>query len=414
MKKLLSSSCLFICLAISSCSGNSDKYSDPNTLVDGYGLRDMYKMWRSLDTDGSETFANKTIISENGEEIDGRSISTRKNFICSVGGFYKIDGMKEKYLVGKKLLSGNKLNMLGPYTSVGMFYDEVTPSSKDGKTIQYIDKKGNVVFDLNEVTGLSVRGACNYLGGLSIINVCNENNAPLYGAVNLKGELVLTPDYLMLMYIGNGLWYAVDKRKNQQDNPNEWNVDIIDEVGNVRFSFASNKYNINFRPNILRQYNFIFIGEYGAFLNNGGKEWDIFDCKGNVVLSSTSCNKILTGEHYGKYFVFKNEDNKEGIIDINGNIVAEAKYSDITYLRKDFFYGIIDKNTEVTHYDGNIVFSKEGKDLVPLCEGYSCYMKNFDVEFINHKGEVTNKYENVEEITYFDHEIIDFVVRVNP
>lgn len=327
------------CAMLTGCGGNNS-YREPQDAIDGYAVQVRFDKWEILRLDGEETFEDIMITDDDGEQFNGERLSFGGYVSASVNGFYRLGGdYSDGYaLLSKELDNDGKLVHLGPYRHVGMFYEDITPAVKKGESIIYIDRKGETVFDLNERTGLDVRYAYNFMGGLSVIAIVAESGIPIYGAINTKGEVVLEPKYSKLEYFGSGLYYAIDGTKEYSDNID---VDILDNTGRVMFSFKEKDYHIS-QSNGTNPFYFTFKDGYGVLRDYLGWNWVIVNREGKEMLKSDGTKRI---EYHSdcrsnKYFAFEDKDGGFGIMDIDGKVIVPAEYSSISWLDKDMFCGL--------------------------------------------------------------------------
>lgn len=373
------------CAMLTGCGGNNS-YREPQDAIDGYAVQVRFDKWNLVDIDGKDAFGGKTITSDDGEKYDGSLLSFKSSVSASVNGFYKIGNYSDGYtLLSKELDSDGKLVHLGPYRHVGMFYEDITPAVKKGESIIYIDRKGETVFDLNERTGLDVRYAYNFMGGLSVIAIVAESGISIYGAINTKGEVVLEPKYSKLKYFGSGLYYAVDGTKEYSDN---MDVDILDNTGRVMFSFKEKDYVID-QSNGNYHFYFTFKDGYGVLRMRNSSDCIIVDREGKELLRTDGAKKPSKLSYYrsDEYFAFQDEDRRWGIMDIDGKIVVPAEFLSIAWLDKDKFCGMkVGGDIVVCDYKGKQLFSRDGV-IAPFVGDYSYCNSQGLIEFINSKGE---------------------------
>ncbi|MGM9824325.1 MAG: hypothetical protein ACI30Q_08135 [Muribaculaceae bacterium] len=404
----ISISLLAACAISTSCSGDSS-YPEPQDAIDGYGVQIEFTKWRPYNLDGTETFAGQTVITDQGNERDAGEFYCKEYISPSVNGFFKtgsVDGAKVRCLVSQKIGGDGKLVGLGDFEDVGLFYEDVVPSVKVGEGIKYIDREGNVAFDINEKTGLNVKTAYNFMGGISVIGVDNGGDFLLKGAVNTKGEIVIEPRYFTLDYIGSGLYYAIDPQR--VTNPENPEVEILDNTGKVRFTINKNDYYINIGNGRNGPYNFPFKDGYGLLSDYSGFNWVILDSNGKELLKSDG-TKSVNHEFSGKYFVFRDSETYFfGIMDIKGNIVIPAEEQRIIWLDKEMFCRLNERDeSEVCDYKGKVLFTVDGP-LSRFNHGYAFVPHQGRLDFINSKGETVNTtslYYGA--ISYWDVELLD-------
>lgn len=393
------------CVMWASC-GNNTSFREPQDFVDGYAVQSRLTKWEILKIDGKETFEDKMITTDGGEQFNGQQLSFKGEVSASVNGFYRLGNYREGYsLLSNELDSDGKLIYLGPYEYVGMFYEDITPAVKKGESIIYINRKGETVIDINKHTGLNVKYAYNFMGGLSVIAITTEDGIPIYGAINTKGEVVIEPKYYKLDYFGSGLYYAI-AIDNYKDNSD---VDILDNTGRVMFSFKENDYYIRQDNGNTRPFYFTFKDGYGVLSDYSGYEWVIVNREGKELLKSDGTKGVAKYSdcRSNKYFMFGDKEGGYGIMDIKGKVVIPAEYHSIAWLEKDMFCGSKDGKRVVSDYKGNVLFSQEDCGMIPFKDNYSCVFPQGLCEFINKKGETVNKKLRYSGFNYYDRTLLD-------
>lgn len=388
-----------------SCSNNSS-IKEPQECIDGYSIQRSMDRWIIVNPDGKETFEGKMITTDDGEQVEGGRLSFRETVYASVNGFYKMghsDWGREYRLLSKELDSDGKLIYLGPYESVGMFYEDITPAAKKGESIMYINRKGETVIDINKSTGLDVYVAYNFMGGLSVIGITAENGTPRCGAINTKGEIVIEPKYVTLNYFGSGLYWGIAADKFSEN----CDVDVLDNTGKEMFSFKAKDYYIKYDNRNNGPISFPFKDGYGVLSDYSGYNWVIVDREGNELLKSDGTKRISKDyeDRLGKHFVFEDDEIRcYGIMDIKGNVVVPAEYSRIGWLGKDMFLGMKDGEYSVYDYKGNVLIDNY---CIPFKDGYSCIKEQGWIKFINKKGEKVNQKKWYDGFYYYDPTLLE-------
>lgn len=395
----------FCCVMWASCDSNTS-FREPQDSVDGYAVQSDLSRWEILRLDGKEAFEDIMITTDDGEQFNGQRLSFR-DVSVSVNGFYRLGNYREGYsLLSKELDSDGQLIYLGPYQYVGMFYEDITPAVKKGESIIYINRKGEPVIDINKSTGLDVRLAYNFMGGLSVIAVTTEDGIPVYGAINTEGELVIEPKYYKLDYFGSGLYYAIaiDKYSDNSD------VDILDNTGRVMFSFKEKSYHIRQSNGTTGPFYFTFKDGYGVLGDYSGYEWVIVNREGKELLESDGTKRIVAYSdcRSDKYFAFEDEEGGYGIMDIKGKVVIPAEYRSISWLDKEMFCGLLaDGKMVVCDYKGKVLFSRKHDVMIPFKDNYSCVLTQGFCEFINKQGEIVNREVCYSGFNYYDEKLLD-------
>ena len=295
---------------LNACSSNS--YREPNECITGYGLQLDYNKWIAVNLTGDKLFADEMITNDDGEQFIGNRLSWQSQVSCCVNGFYRIGNGRSYTIVANTLTNDGCLQQLGPYKKVGMFYEDITPATKEGEGIGYINRNGDVVFWLDKVLGKKGSEAYNFMGGLSVVGTpITDDGIMIYGAIDTEGNIVLPFDYYKIEYAGSGLWYVENVAKNSNKKYNDWEADIIDRSGNVIISFpraAYDKGTFSYDNGNHGPHQFAFSGDYGLLYALYDNNWKIIDRSGKILTENTP-GITPTGKHRYGNFVFKDEES---------------------------------------------------------------------------------------------------------
>ena len=373
-----------IAVLMSACSsGNS--YREPDDCITGYVVRDKYDFVVNLM--GNNPFADKMIVNEDGEEFSGSALRWfGADVSCCVNGFFRVrpEGSRygsERYLLSTTLKEGNRLHQLGPYQSVGLFYEDVTPAAKKGEGIGYINRDGDVVFWLDKVLGQKGRTAENFMGGLSIVTAGADGDVK-YGAIDVAGKLMLPLKYSYLEYAGSELWFSKEATKTE-------GIDIIDKKGNIVMTIPDD-YPFYDEPDFkmlgreMRQ--FAFSGDYGL-LWCSDTVWKIVDRSGKTMSENVSGIELKQNTlHNNDNFVFydpeggPDKDGAYGIMNHKGDIKVPAQFLLIEWLSDDMFCAMTfesEEDSSIKHkgglfdYDGDLICYTEHAPF-PIRNNYLC------------------------------------------
>lgn len=386
MKKTLKNIMLALGLAVltSACGSNGSKYHEPADSVEGFGvtLRDMKHL--AVDETGKNIFAGKVVVNEYGEEINGDNVVFDEVVSCCVNGFYRLKADFEYYLLSKELDKENKLKKCGPYRTVGMFYEDVTPACVKGEGIGYINRDGEVVFWLDQVLGAKGQEAYNFMGGLSVVGVKVPDSPILvYGAIDTKGNIVLPFEYQKLEYAGSHLWYAERLDKNADKAYADRIADIIDREGKSIYSFTAEDYedgtfaydNGNNGP-----HRFAFDGEYAILHGQWGDDFKIINRSGEILAENIPGIKISS--HCGEYFAFYDKAKDLcGIMNAKGEVKIEPQYKSISLLGNKLFRGYNGEEYVIYDYSGDQKY-RWGKSLPYFVRNKCFYEKDKNGLFI--------------------------------
>lgn len=159
-----------ICLFAACSSNNSEPPCVDYLAVQKSGS----SQWTLLSTTGEEILSDRL----NGEEVTP-----------SVGGIFSMKdsmGMVHFYTATEEMRPVG-----GDYLEAGAFTGNLAPVVCKGGWIQYIDKEGNVAFDLKMVDSLGVMEAYNFHYGLARFRSAKG----LYGFIDERGQVVIPAKY---------------------------------------------------------------------------------------------------------------------------------------------------------------------------------------------------------------------------
>lgn len=238
------------------------------------------------------------------------------------------------------------------YYEIAPFTEDVTPSSKKGEGIKYIDKKGNVKFDIPK----KYVAATPFKNGYSILY--EEKGS---SAVSTKGDIVSFSKYAILEILAKDKFLVVDKGDvEEQFYGSITKAYIVDHKGDVKATLKDfliedmdGRYLEEFFSPDLKYYIYCERNDYG--LCSGVRSIDgetvikakegtihIFDDNGNVLCMN---------------------DDECGVKDIKGNVLIKNHYIDLKGIgnglyiamkkKKDSYrYGLInEKDEEIIPFD---------------------------------------------------------------
>lgn len=211
------------------------------------------------------------------------------------------------------------------YLNIAYFLDDITPSVKRTEGIKYIDKKGNIKFELP----LEYRNAKVFIHGASLIQKEDGQGC----IVNKKGEIYAPSKYTIVDIVGNKKYLAA---RIDSDNPKQYY--LIDEnekeLKKLKTDFCS------FSPN-LKYYIYEDSGEFG--------------------IRKTENDEIVLRAKYKSLGFIDDEliatqnNDGYGIYTIDGDVKIKNKYSAIAGYRNGLFiarrdsrdgYGLLNMDEE--------------------------------------------------------------------
>lgn len=309
MKNVIFYSAFFLSLAASlvSCSGGGSpeiEYFPVQSEKDAD--------WGMIGPDGKylfkEKFQNRPTIAINGfftvAEDDGISVYTATETPKVVGD---LEGL----------------------SSAGIMSEGMIPVTRNGERITYCDKEGNTLFTLEPYKGNEIVSVNSmFHDGLAIFST----EAGLYGAINTKGEVVVEPKYSSINFFSEG--YAGAYLKNRQDDNDEFSDDnktgvILNKQGEQVAK--------------IKNCTLTSLMKHGLISGTKGERCGFFDKDGEFKKMPDRVKAI--GMFNERYFVYRNDDYKYGVMNMDGDVVIRAKYESIEIMPSgDRFLCKSDKN----------------------------------------------------------------------
>lgn len=222
----------------------------------------------------------------------------------SIDGYFTVKNKNELYEIYS---STKKPEQIGTqYKSVALFSEGLAPVVEPNKWITYINKKGEIEFELKEINGKPVEEAGRFHKGLALVFYDDK-----YVYINKKGQLALDKSFTYATpFTENGLAFVVDCK-----NTEKWS--IINTSGEVLYNCSKDK---------CTPAAFIDDKLIVSDANDRNLYW-IIDKKGNKIGNTFSAELISDVTKNG--FAFK-DDNGWGIRDLE-NVIIRPKYDNISY-----------------------------------------------------------------------------------
>lgn len=233
---------------------------------------------------------------------------------------------------------------IGEYKDVGCFSMGLCPVVNDDNDMIYIDKEGNTVIDIAEVSGKKVTAAYAFYCNRALIKLENEK----YGYIDMEGNVVMPCRYYNAWSFNEGTAVVyIDDQGEDEDG--KWGV--IDTEGNVLFT---KKYN-EMTPTTYK------MSEGLIICSTSDGKLAIVDKTGAIVhkVRGASANDIYNG-----HFVFYDGNSeKYGLMTTDGQVAVRARYSTLHY-NGVFLVGQTD--SEERYY----LLSLTGEKICKLPKGY--------------------------------------------
>lgn len=388
---------ILLCLAIimlASCTTNQSKVEATHFPI----LKNSGGLWGFVDENGKvvveDEFRNQPSL-----VIDGMFLvktSDRSNLLSA----FSISNPTNPVVEGLK--------------DITFFTNGLAPCVKEDEGIKYIDKQGNVKFELP----LEYIYAKKFENGYSMI-AKKEKGEFFWDAINTKGEILKFSEYSLLFPLRNGEFLA--------DQGNSGNYCIIDNKGKVKTELkgVDNYYFENFAyrnyPNadadlmkvlfkyetdntLSQDYNYYIFNDLDketGFIGDGVKNVDgtvLIKCKESVDLWFLNNGKIK----------FRNEDEEYGIEDIKGEVLIRPKYKSIEPFGKNEYivskasdngwkYGVINQKEErILGFDYDDIEALSNNTLLALVHDFDIINGNvYKYQVITTKGKVLGEYTEV-------------------
>lgn len=273
------------------------------------------------------------------------------------------------------------------YVSIGVFVENVTPAVKKGEAVMLINTDGEVVKDMSKVDGKTVEGMSNFSDGIAVF----KTSEGLCGAVDTDGEVVIAPQYLMLLIANEGKAIGIDKKYRtafDEDDFDKLKYAVINtKNGEVTAEISGKGLRIDgdgFEDGAIA----------GRQESDGSYKSGLLSEDGEWLLKPQSKFERICGQR-NKHFVFSDGDNI-GLADYEGNVTIRAKY-DGMFLASDkvaFVYDDKDdedRNWVMLNYEGERIGTKRfGRCMAFLGKGKYAPVQLDDDEwgFVDEQGEL--------------------------
>lgn len=315
--------------------------------------------WGMISTDGEVLFTD--------EFKEEPTVVTNDRFFAKNN-----DGKWELFTAEKKPQQVGK----NDYEQAGAFKDDVTPVSMKGKPIQFIDKDGNVVFELDKVGGKKVDACSNFSEGVAIFSV-----GDYVGCINDKGDVVVQPQYIAILPASDGKMLAVDKKYKDKDEK-DIKLTVLSTNGDKISDIPLSKYS---NVGAYFEDNMIWVKEATS---DGKDKCGIIDANGNVVVKPSPKIQAITAVNKDE-FIFNNDD-EYGLMNTKGEVILRAKYKQLAFAKAGdlLFAANDDDKIKLINEDGDEV-SKDSYENVKQFHGSAAAVKESEDNwiFINKKGE---------------------------
>ena len=211
------------------------------------------------------------------------------------------------------------------YSQVGAFIAEVAPVVEEGRSIEFIDVNGKVVFMLDRVDGKEVSTCTNFSDGVAVFRA-----GKYCGAINTKGEIVVPPRYIEILPANEGKMLALD-RKYEMYLQNG-------DIDNIRYTIINTK---GEEVNTISTRSFKIASQAfvsGALVvtdesGNGSVRTGLINEQGDWIIKATEQIKSIKSIQ-GDKFIFSNGD-AYGVMNFQGDVIIKPRYANLIFANKN-------------------------------------------------------------------------------
>ena len=220
------------------------------------------------------------------------------------------------------------------YTQVGAFIAEVAPVVEEGRSIEFIDVNGKVVFMLDNVDGKEVSTCTNFSDGVAVFRA-----GKYCGVINTKGDVVVNPRYIEILPANEGKMLALDRKYEMYLQEGEFDkikFTVLSTTGEELSVISTRNYKIassSFVEGAL-----VVTDESGS----GNARTGLINVQGDWIIKPSEQIKSIKAIHNGT-FIYSNGD-AYGVMNFNGDQVIQPRYANLIYANKSgLLYAKIDK-----------------------------------------------------------------------
>lgn len=276
------------------------------------------------------------LIDANGKVLVENEFSEEPSTVVNGMFFVETDNGYEMYNITKPLTPVGDV-----YHSIAAFTEDITPAVKENEGITFIDKQGNVKFELP----LEYTYARNFQNGYSIITK-TVDNVTSKDAVSINGDIKSFKKYNIKQVLADGTFAA-----SKEDEENT--CYLLDNDGNVKQKINYDYSAIRFSPDgkyyvytedeleglksisgetiIRAKYDLLLVTDDGNLLfNEEEKGYGIMNLKGEVLIKPRY--QDFMGYHNGLFIVSKGEDDLFGLINLKEERLIDFDYSAIVFI----------------------------------------------------------------------------------
>lgn len=280
-------------------------------------------MWSMISPDGEVIFT---------EEFDNEPSMAKEGIFMVRNG----KGLYEYYTAEKK---PQKIG--AEYKECTLFTDGKALATEPNKPVAIINTKGEVVKTLDKIDGKVVESVQPFSEGYAVYQ-----SDDCYGVIDDEGKSVIPANYCQISRCSDGKFIAVDKKYKESERA-DTKFAVLNTSGKLLFEMSGSMY-----------------ARFGKFQNgylpvcvvkDGESMWGIINDKQEEVVKP-SAKYSLIDEIRGDKFIYKSDTGLYGVMDMKGNTIIRAKYSELAFDSNDLLialsisdkdpYKFIDENDE--------------------------------------------------------------------
>lgn len=321
--------------------------------------------WGLISVDGDVLFENEF-------QEEPTAVLNDRFFVRNSSGLYECYIAEEKpKKIGKE------------YVSVTDFIEDVAPVVEKNQPISFIDKEGETVLVFDRYNNKAIVGISNFSDGLAFF----KTEDGLYGYVNTKGKVTISPSYKSAWGFSEDRAFVVDKDDK---------LCVINKNGDKLFNIDTRKTKI-LNP---KKYSEGLI----TFISNDD-ESGCLNAKGEKVIKESSKYKHIlsfSGEvapYYDGHFC--------GLINKKGESVIRAKYQSVGFCTERLACVQDQDKWGIVNYENEIVCPFDFDAILPFYnDGKYAFAKNHDYYvLIDEAGKELNKKEYYKVSPYDEYDV---------
>ena len=221
------------------------------------------------------------------------------------------------------------------YTQVGAFISEIAPVVEEGRSIEFIDVNGKVVFMLDNVDGKEVSTCTNFSDGVAVFRA-----GKYCGVINTKGDIVVSPRYIEILPANEGKMLALDRKYEmylQEGDFDNIKFTVLSTTGEELGVISTHNYKIASSS---------FVD--GALVvtdvsGSGNARTGLINVQGDWIVKPSAQIKSIKAIHNGT-FIYSNGD-AYGVMKFSGEQVIQPRYANLMYANENgLLYAKIDKD----------------------------------------------------------------------